>query len=153
MRLWTYISTRFSHVALDTACFIYVFEDHPSYAGPVQELLQAINAGKIACTSSVLVFLECLVQPYKLENYSAAITCQRFLHLLNINYKAVDERIAVQAACLRATYNVKPMDAIHLATAIASGAKAFVTNDKELKRVANEIAVVILDDYCDEGHQ
>ena len=147
MQLWSYISTRYRHISLDTACFIYVFEDHPFYAGLVQELLQAINAGKIACTSSVLVFLECLVLPYKLENYSAVATCQRFLRLLKINYQDVNEQITMEAARLRGAYHVKPMDALHLATALYCGSEAFITNDKELKRVDKEIPIIIIDDY------
>ena len=45
---------------------------------------------------------------------------------------------------LRAKYpSVKPPDAIHLATAISSGADAFFTNDKKLEQV-EEIPILIL---------
>ena len=41
----------------------------------------------------------------------------------------------------------RPLDAIHLGTALAHGAEAFVTNDARLKRVA-EIDVLVLADFA-----
>jgi predicted nucleic acid-binding protein len=55
----------------------------------------------------------------------------------------IDMDIARRAAELRAKYGVRTADAIHLATALAAGASAFVTTDRRLARV-KEIEVRVL---------
>lgn len=67
--------------------------------------------------------------------------------LLNSTYIAamdVTAEVAVRAAHLRAQYNLKTPDALHLATAIEAGCQAFLTNDADLKRVPG-IRVLVLD--------
>jgi predicted nucleic acid-binding protein len=53
--------------------------------------------------------------------------------------------IADSAARLRARYNLRTPDALHVATAINAGCQAFLTNDNTLKRVT-ELSILILDD-------
>jgi len=53
--------------------------------------------------------------------------------------------VAESAADLRARYNLRTPDALHVATAIDAGCDAFLTNDTGIKRV-QEIAVLVLDD-------
>ena len=57
----------------------------------------------------------------------------------------IDEQIARRAAHLRAQYNLKTPDALHVATALETGCQAFLTNDMGLKRVS-EIRVLVLDE-------
>ncbi len=57
----------------------------------------------------------------------------------------VSQAVAESAADLRAHYNLKTPDALHVATAITAGCDAFLTNDLGLKRVT-EIAVLVLDE-------
>ena len=51
--------------------------------------------------------------------------------------------VVEKAAEIRATLNVKTPDALHLATAILSGSKSFLTGDRGLLR-CTEIAVEVL---------
>jgi len=55
----------------------------------------------------------------------------------------VDGMIAERAADLRARYNLRTPDAIHIATAIVAGCDAFLTNDLALRRVT-ELRVLTL---------
>lgn len=57
----------------------------------------------------------------------------------------VTSTIAENAARLRAKYNLRTPDALHVATALQTNCNAFLTNDLGLKRV-NEIVVLVLDD-------
>jgi len=57
----------------------------------------------------------------------------------------VSVTIAEQAARLRAQYRLRTPDAIHIATAMIAGCDAFLTNDRDLKRV-QAIRVLILDE-------
>jgi PIN domain len=50
--------------------------------------------------------------------------------LARLDLRPVDRATAEQAAILRARYNLRTPDAIHLATAIGMGAHRFITNNK-----------------------
>lgn len=56
-----------------------------------------------------------------------------------------EEGIALQAAQLRARYNLQLLDAFQLALALAVNCEAFLTNDAIFRRVL-ETRVVLLDD-------
>jgi predicted nucleic acid-binding protein len=58
---------------------------------------------------------------------------------------SVSLQTAVRATDLRAKYNLRTPDAIHMATALELGCELFLTNDNGLKRVS-EIQVLILDE-------
>jgi predicted nucleic acid-binding protein len=123
-------------VALDTAPFIYLIEEHPQYLPIVRPVFAAIAAGKLPAVTSGLTLLETLVQPYRVgntvlaERYETLLTRSRGLHLVEIT-RAVC-RVAAQ---LRAAHSVKTPDALHLATALLAKCPVFLTNDRELPPV------------------
>ena len=55
-------------VALDTAPFIYLIEEHPQYLPIVRPVFKAIAAGTLPAVTSGLTLLETLVQPYQVGN-------------------------------------------------------------------------------------
>ena len=65
--------------------------------------------------------------------------------LENVAVVPLDADLAVDAAVLRDGLAMSLSDAIHLATARAAGATAFVTNDRRIKSI-NRLAVVYLDE-------
>ena len=123
-------------VALDTAPFIYLIEEHPQYLPIVRPAFAAIAAGKLPAVTSGLTLLETLVQPYRVgnavlaERYEALLTRSRGLHLVEIT-RAVC-RVAAQ---LRAAHALKTPDALQLATALITKCPVFLTNDRELAAV------------------
>ena len=50
-------------LALDTSTFIYLIEKHPTFFAAVEPIFQAVDAGTIQATTSVLTLLEVLVKP------------------------------------------------------------------------------------------
>ena len=69
------------------------------------------------------------------------------LHFPNLELVDVTRDVARRAAQIRARYNVKSADALHIATALLHDAAAYVTNDRGLMRVAEVLPVVMLDDF------
>ena len=64
---------------------------------------------------------------------------------MNVEVIPADKNIALKAAEIRAKYKgFKPLDAIHLATAILSGCSSFITNDKQLRQ-SEEIPVFTME--------
>ena len=108
--------------------------------------MQQVNVGQPNGLVSVLVLSEILVYPMKTNDLELAQKYETMLiNSENFNLIIVNHDVAKKAAGLRAQYNLKTPDALHLATAIVSGADAFLTNDNGFKRVS-EINILVLDE-------
>lgn len=133
-------------LAFDTAPLIYFVERHPSYFDRMLFIMRYVDRGLIAGVVSTMALTEVLVQPLRAgnatltERYEAILSNSRDFRL-----EAVTSTVARQAAELRARYNLRTPDALHVATAIIAGCDAFLTNDSNIKRV-NEISIFVLDE-------
>src|SRR5262249_589695 len=67
------------------------------------------------------------------------------LHSEGFRLLTITSRIAESAAVLRARYNLRTPDALHVAAGLDARCDAFLTNDTGIKRVT-EIAVLVLDE-------
>jgi predicted nucleic acid-binding protein len=65
----------------------------------------------------------------------------------NLKLKPVNDGVAQRAAEIIAKYNLRPPDAIQLASCLEEGAEAFFTNDRGLK-IVREVEVHTLRDYA-----
>lgn len=133
-------------LGIDTAPYIYYVENHPIYVDKVDAIFQQVESMSIDLYSSSIVLTEVLMKPIKLDDkalinaYNMLLTDTDLLSLI-----PVTQEIASQAAYLRAKYNLRTPDALHITTAIKFGCKAFLTNDTGLKRV-KELQVILLDE-------
>jgi predicted nucleic acid-binding protein len=134
-------------LGIDTNAFIYMFEKDPNFFAKTYPVFRAVEKGKILGVCSILVLTEILAYPFKAENFDLA---QQYLMILstfpNLRIIEVDQKIAVMAAKLRAAYNITPMDAIMVATAICTGCDAFLTNDDKIKGISELKIYHIRDD-------
>lgn len=131
--------------ALDTNVFISLFANEPLGKKVVPIIDAAANHGKLELIASVLAFAECAVRPYQEGNWAALDQIKLMFQMPHLNVFPVDDRVAEEAARLRAVYNFKMPDAIHLATAIIQQADVFLTNDHRLISV-KELSVKKLDE-------
>jgi predicted nucleic acid-binding protein len=132
---------------LDTAPVIYGVERNPQYLGIVREIFHRIRDGTLIAVTSPITLAECLVNPYRLGQIQLQ---QDFIDVLvngnNVRFVSISTpTIALQAAQIRARYNLHLLDAFQLATALIAGCEAFLTNDIILRRVT-ELSVLVLDD-------
>ena len=89
---------------------------------------------------------EVLTRPVKLDNARLEREYRDILlHSGGFRLLTITARIAESAAALRARYNLRTPDALHVAAAIDVRCDAFLTNDTGIKRVT-EIAVLVLDE-------
>ncbi|MFP4346351.1 MAG: type II toxin-antitoxin system VapC family toxin [Anaerolineales bacterium] len=134
-------------MGLDTSIFIYHLERHPRYFPLTQELLSGVEAGKWTAVASTMALMELTVRPWQLERpdvaraYEDALT--QFPHLTLAD---VTRDVARRAAQLRAQHNLRPADALHIATALAHDATLFVTNDRDFARL-DIPHIVLLSDF------
>ncbi len=133
-------------LGLDTPPFIYLIERNPTYLNLVREVFRRITSGTFTGHSSVITLTEVLTQPYRVGNAALAQRYQRFLlRSRNFSLDLVTADIAEQAADLRARYGLRTPDALQVATALAAGCAALLTNDARLQRVT-ELRVLVLDE-------
>lgn len=139
---------RHQKVGLDSNLFIYLIEDVPPWADRVAELLTAVDAGVASAVMSAIGLTEILSGPARdgdlgrLERNHDDI---RAISGLTIIPLAPD--VSVDAAVIRGVRAMTLPDAIHLASARAAGATAFVTNDRQLRGNA-KLEVIYLDDLA-----
>jgi predicted nucleic acid-binding protein len=136
-------------LALDSAVLIYHLEGVEPYADLTEAAFTAIAEDIVTAVLSTVAVTQLLVKPFSTRSDTIVQACERFiLTLPNTSFVPVSFPIAREAARLRAAHGLRTPDAISLATALAEGAKAFLTNDKRLGKVRSEgVAVLVLDDY------
>lgn len=131
-------------LALDTGPWILWIEQNPAFLPVVGPIFREFEEGRATAVTSVMAVLEVLTGAMRREDdvlvrrYESLFTESAGVVVLD-----VDMDIARRAAELRARHGVRTADAIHLATALAAGASAFVTTDRRLARV-KEIEVRVL---------
>jgi predicted nucleic acid-binding protein len=132
-------------VGLDTAPLIYFIEENSNYLNVVDAFFEALFRGEFTVITSVLTITEVLVYPLRQGN---TILAQKYRDILfnsqGLTIIEVFPDIAETAAQLRANYNLRPPDAIQMATAIRGGASFFLTNDTRLPSLPG-LSVLVLD--------
>lgn len=132
-------------VGLDTSPLIYYIEEHPVYLPLVDPFFDAVSNGDIQVVASTVTLVEVLTQPLRRGDTTLATRYrQALLTVRGTTISVVSTAIAEEAARLRASYNLRTPDAIQLATALVTGASAFLTNDVRLA-VVPDIRVIVLD--------
>ena len=132
-------SLRGQIVGLDTGPLIYFIERNRSYVDTVRPFFSTLAGGQFKAVTSMITLGEVLVGPFR-EGRNDLVERYReiLLHSSNLLVKSVQQNIAEEAARIRAAHiSLRTPDAIHLATAITSGARYFLTNDKGLPDLPN----------------
>jgi len=135
-------------VAIDTAPFIYLIEEHPRFLDVVRPVFEAIARGELQAVASELTLLEVLVVPYRVGDAALAT---RYEDLLSgsrgLTLVGLDRDLLREAARLRATMGLKTPDAIQAATALRVGCSALLTNDRDFGRLPG-VRVVQIGEYA-----
>ena len=138
-------------VGLDTMVFVYAFERHPDYGPLAQAIFRAMEDGLFRGCVSVLALGEVLAGVKKAHNPDLLLRYRDVFHRFpGLVLADADTVVMEQMSDLRARYGIPTPDAIHIGTALARGAGAFVTNDVRLRRIA-EIEVLVLADFVSDG--
>jgi predicted nucleic acid-binding protein len=131
-------------LAFDTAVWVHWVEQNQRFLPAVTPLVRDLAEGRIVVVTSVLAVVEILTGVFAKGD---ELRARRYRDLFDgtegIAVLDVDRAIGEGAARLRARYGLRTPDAIHLATAVAARAEAFVTTDRRLARV-RELEVRVL---------
>jgi predicted nucleic acid-binding protein len=134
-------------LAVDTAPFIYLVEGHPRFGPQVRSVVERAEKGDLVLVSSVLTLTEVLTLPFdKGATEVAGAYKALLLQTPYLRLEPIGPKVAERAAQLRARHRLKTPDAIQLAVAQEAGCEAFLTNDRDLRRVETP-AVLVLSDF------
>lgn len=127
-------------IYLDSCLLIYACEDHPVHGAPTRAALSAHASDQFAI--SPLTRMECLVKPMR----DANLVVQRYFEDSFENFISLPLPDAAYglATQLRARFNLKTPDALHLACAQYHGCAALWTNDDRLAQAGHGLAVNVL---------
>lgn len=135
----------FFKIYLDTAPIIYFLENNPFYALKVQNFILGNATMGSLFAASVITDIEYLPKPMQENKTDLVSAYQKFKQILEIEILEVSQSISNIAVSLRTKYpGIKPLDSIHLASAIYASCDAFLTNDSQLRQV-KEINIIYLD--------
>jgi len=135
---------RHRRIALDSSVVIYAIEGSPKYFDVAARVFQWIQDRNGDAVTSTITMVEALVRPYRL----AAGARAREFHALLVTYPHLrwiepTIEIAIEAARIRAAYNLCTPDAIQAATATVARAGGLVTNDPIFRRVPSVEALIL----------
>ena len=119
----------------DSMLFVYWIEDHPEYAGRVQQIYETMQERGDTLSTSVFTLGEVLVGPYQRKAHDLVRSITEYFTGPDVDLLPMSKEAAVEFARIRSTQRVSPADAIHLATAANSGVDLFLTNDHRLHRL------------------
>lgn len=124
----------------DSDAFLGYFKEEPDKQDACEGVLEAASDGKILIVTSALTLAEVL---YVQKQPKLPITLRKeidnFFKQPYISVQNVTRKIADDARDLVWDHNVKPKDAIHLATALACKLQLLNTFDGKLLSLNNEL--------------
>jgi uncharacterized protein len=123
-------------IYLDSCLLIYAYENNPLYGESVRTALSKQPPEKIAI--SPLTKMECLVKPIKTGN----LVVQRYYEesFESFSWLPMSDAVYELATLIRARFNLKTPDALHLACAQHHGCEALWTNDERLTQAGHGLA-------------
>ncbi|MDY7052079.1 type II toxin-antitoxin system VapC family toxin [Limnospira fusiformis] len=129
---------------LDSAPVIYYVDMNPGYSAIMDGIFDLIRAAQIRVVTSPVTLAECLILPLRDSNLSQQ---QLFIDIITgqdtADFVNITSEIARTAADIRARYRLQLPDAFQIATALDAGCQAFLTNDAQLKRIA-ELKILLV---------
>ncbi len=131
-------------VFIDTAPFIYLFEDRNDLGQRIEELLRRWILGGAQIMTSAITVMEIMTKPLKAGNQQLTdYYYAYFTQTKGLSLKSIGPGEAKAAAEFRAKYGIKAPDALQLGTAQIHGADLVLTNDRDWLRVT-EMSISVL---------
>jgi predicted nucleic acid-binding protein len=114
---------------IDSAPIIYVLEDHPELAARFRPVFEGHEEGLVRLAVTTVTLAEVLTGPLSARD---EVLAERYRATLKSWFVVdLDAEIAESAARLRAACKLKLADAVQAASALAIGADALVTHDRD----------------------
>jgi predicted nucleic acid-binding protein len=121
-------------IYLDANIVIRLVEGITFTRAPIEARMSPFLGVPDSFVTSRLTRLECRTKPLKTGDTATLRLFETFFDGVELRLVELTAAVIEKATDLRAKFSLKTPDALHLASAILSGASAFLTGDKELAR-------------------
>jgi predicted nucleic acid-binding protein len=120
-------------VLVDSAPIIYLLEYHPKFAPRFRPVFERQAAGEITFAVTTIAMAEVLAGPLSIGQ---EVLAKRYRGVME-SWQVVDltADIAESAARIRGSVKLKLADAVQVASALAIGADALLTHDRDFRGV------------------
>jgi predicted nucleic acid-binding protein len=130
-------------IYFDSVIAIYLLDHTGSFQARAAARLTVLESAGDGIAVSVLTRLECRVKPLALGDATKLAGFDAFFTRPDVLKVPLTTAVYERATLLRARYNFKLADSLHLAAAIENGCDQLLTNDTRLSR-CTDIAVEVL---------
>lgn len=137
------MAERYERPYLDAQSWITALSDTGPYAADLKEVLLAADRGELVIVVSVLMPLEVLGGSHDRRTTESAELAVLALGRSTVVQVQVSSRVVSDARELRLRCGLKSLGALHLASAVAGRADAFLTNDDKILSLGNHRALPI----------
>lgn len=137
---------------VDTTCLAAYLDADEAVHPVARHVLDSLVAhGRNEAIVSMVTMMEILVRPFRQRPPGHPTVMAFVTHHPNLHAVPLDLQMAQEAASLRATHNLRPPDALVVATGIAAQVGYLVTNDGDWERrlhpIRSRIKVVTLSTF------
>ncbi len=133
-KVWSPASLASDHkrVAIDSNVLIYLLEGNEEFGIRARAVVDALDDGVLLGSMATVGQVEILAGPARVGDASVFEQTAGELRSMGLNLVALTSDVAEDAAWLRGLGGLALADAVHLASARAAGATAFITNDRRI---------------------
>jgi predicted nucleic acid-binding protein len=124
-----------SRIYWDAMLFIYLLEKNPIHGPQVVKIHHEMLRRQDTLCTSVFTIGEVLTGPRKMKDDAGIRAIKAFFSSGEVEVLPFDMSAAEGYSTIRAEMRVSQADAIHLATAAASGIDLFISNDHRLHKL------------------
>lgn len=136
---------RHLRIALDANVLIYLLEGDERWGPAARALMKAVESGRVAAVLSAIGLAEVLTGPARDDMAQVERYDDEIRSIAGLRVVPFEVGLSPDAAVIRGVRQIGLPDAIHLVTARAAGATAFITNDRSL-RSSTKLEVIYLDE-------
>lgn len=119
-------------IYVDTNVVIRLMEGDAATRAPLYSRLLPLRGTGRSLLTSRLTRMECRIKPLRNRDAALLALYDAFFVAPEVELLELTATVVEKATELRAAFNVKTPDALHLASAIVAGAQAFLTGDSGL---------------------
>ena len=130
-------------VYCDSVIFIYLFDHTGHFNIRATSRMAAFAAAKDRIAISHLVRLEYRIAPLRSNDAVKLGIFDAFCVRPDVQFLPISTAVFERATAIRAAFNFKLGDSLHLSAAVEGGCDRFLTNDNRLSRFT-DIAVEVL---------
>ncbi|PIN75378.1 hypothetical protein COV18_04280 [Candidatus Woesearchaeota archaeon CG10_big_fil_rev_8_21_14_0_10_37_12] len=121
---------------LDANVFILAIVNDDALGRAARALLDDVVKGEVQSVTSFLTFDEVAWALRKVTNKEKAyVYVKNFLEMPHLEFLDVNKNVIWKAFYYLQEHKLDPRDAIHIASAIVSGASSIVTEDKDFSNI------------------